>query len=283
MEKIIDISEHNGNVNFLSLKAEGISKVIIRLGWIGNKENHTLDNKFQEYMAGAIHAGFKIGIYVYNYCKSISAIESGARWTIENLKNFKDYITLPVFLDLEDETIAGLSNNDLTNMGQVFCNRMKENGYDTGIYANKYWWTTKLNVEVLKAYKIWLAQYANIQKPNVLFDVDLWQYTSSGKVSGISGNVDLNYCLKCENISQEEMTGEVIQESEGYEMKVYQNGSTKETVYQDMGCTRPIGYLFPRETAVCYGIVGNVALVVYDINNKTNKKAGFVKWLGGVK
>lgn len=79
------------------------------------------------------------------------------------------------------------------------------------------------------------------------------------------------------------MTGQGNQESEDYEMKVYQNGSTKETVYQDMGCTRPIGYLFPRETAVCYGIVGNVALVVYDINNKTNKKAGFVKWLGGVK
>lgn len=202
MEKIIDISEHNGNVNFLSLKAEGISKVIIRLGWIGNKENHTLDTKFQEYMASAIHAGFKIGIYVYNYCKSITAIESAARWTIENLKNFKNYITLPVFLDLEDETIAGLSNNDLTNMGQVFCNRMKENGYDTGIYANKYWWTTKLNVEVLKAYKIWLAQYANIQKPNVLFDVDLWQYTSSGKIAGITGNVDLNYCMACEKISR---------------------------------------------------------------------------------
>lgn len=65
-------------------------------------------------------------------------------------------------------------------------------------------------------------------------------------------------------------------------MKLYQNGSTKEIVYQDLNCTKQIGYLNPYEQARCYGIIENKALIVYKLDNANNFKTGFVKWLGGV-
>ena len=109
----------------------------------------------------------------------------------------------------------------------------------------------------------------------------MWQYSSKGKIDGIAGNVDLNKCLNCA-ANEEEITGN--EESKGgFEMKVYQNGSTRETVFQDINCKTPIGYLNPRETAECYGIIDNKAIVVYKIDGTNNKKVGFCKWLGGVK
>lgn len=290
MEKIIDVSVHNGTIDFNKVKEAGIKKVIIRLGWIGNKNNHTLDSKFIENYNKAIYAGFQIGVYVYSYCKSVEAIKSGTNWVISKLNLFSsNKPQLPVFLDLEDSTIAGLSRQELTNHGIEFCKKIEENGFTAGVYANKNWFTTKLYVNQLLNYKIWLAQYANIDKPNVDFKVDLWQYTSNGRVNGIFGRVDMNYCLLCEQKTQEEITGKKEETSQnksnggGFEVKTYQNGSTKEIVYQDLNCTKKIGYLNPRETAECYGIISNKALVVYNVDKTNNKKTGFVKWLGGVK
>lgn len=285
MEKIIDLSQHNGRVDFFRIKNSGIKKVILRVGWIGNRNNHTLDTRFKEYINGAIMTGCQIGIYVYSYCKTIDAVRSGAKWVLEQLKNYKTNITLPVFIDLEDETIAGLSRNELTSHALQFCWVLSENGFQTGTYANKYWWTSKLNSNELTNYKVWLAQYSNISKPDVPFRVDLWQYSSKGQVDGVGGYVDMNYCLQCEqqpNVS--EITGGIQENKKGeFEVKKYKNGTTKEDVYQDVNCEKKIGYLNPQEEAECYGIVDNLALIVYKIDKKNNKKTGFVKWLGGVK
>lgn len=280
MEKLIDISQHNGNINFEKVKQSGINKVIIRVGWIGNKVNHTLDTKFEEYIREASNQGMGIGIYVYSYCLTGNAILSGATWVYNMINKYKDKITLPVFLDLEDSTITGLNKNELTNQAKVFCDFMIKNGFKAGVYANKYWWQNKLNASELTKYKVWLAQYANISKPEVSFRVDLWQYTSSGQVNGINGRVDMNQCFECENINKpEEITG-----GKGdYEMKIYSNGSTKEDVYQDANCTKKIGYLNPREKAECYGIINGKALIVYNVDGTNNKKTGFVEWLGGLK
>lgn len=285
MKKIIDISQHQGNINLSETKASGIHDVILRVGWIGNRQNHTLDTKFINYIEQAIYNNMNIGLYVYSYCNKLDTLENGAYWVVKQFQNYKLHINLPVFLDLEDETISTLSKQELTNHGKRFCEIMKNNGYVAGVYANKYWWENKLNYNELKDYKIWLAQYNNkIERPTVDFRVDLWQYTSSGKVAGINGNVDMNYCLECEeNVNQENITGEKENMKGDFEMKRYVNGSTKELVYKDTNCTQNIGYLFPHEECECYGIIDNVALIVYKVNGSNNKKTGFVKWLGGVK
>ena len=273
--KIIDISQHNGEIDFNKVKSNGIDGVIIRVGWIGNKENHTTDIYFEEYYQKALQAGLKIGFYVYSYCKSQTAIISGTNWFIYKKQNKK--CDLACFIDLEDNTIADLDKEELTRHAEIFCKTIETKGKKAGVYASEYWFKQKMYIDRLITYKIWLAKWVN-NKPQENFRFDLWQYTSEGTVNGINGNVDMNECIECE--TQENQN---INVGGDFEMKVYQNGSTVEPVYQDINCNKQIGYLHEYETAECYGIINNRALIVYNVDNTNNKKTGFAKWLGGVK
>lgn len=276
--KIIDISEHNGKIDFNAVKQDGIYGVIIRVGWIGNKENHTIDKYFEQYYQGAIKVGLKIGFYVYSYCKNQQAIVSGTNWFLNKIYNKQ--CDLACFLDLEDPTIEYLGKEKLTRHAEIFCKMTEKNRKKAGIYASEYWFKYKMYIDRLITYKIWLAKWV-YNKPDENFRYDLWQYTSQGKVNGINTFVDMNECVQCENTEQTE------NKESDFEMKVYQNGSTVEPVYQDINCTKQIGYLHEWEKAECYGTISNGtfvrALIVYDIDGTNNKKSGFVKWLGGVK
>lgn len=274
MNKGIDISEHNGTIDFEKVKNSGVDFVIIRIGWIGNKNNHTLDKKFEEYYKQAKLAGLKIGIYVYNYCKSIEVVKSGAKWVLDNLKNRE--IDMPIFLDMEDSSI--LDGNNLNLLCKEFCNIINQTQYISGIYANKDWFINKLNIKELLNYKIWLAEWNNQENHTLGYKVNLWQYTSNGEVPGINGRVDLNKCL-C-NCYDNDI---IINNGDDEEVKVYQNGSTEEVVYSDTNCTNKIGSLNKYEKCECLGIFENRAIVRYKVDNKNNYKIGFVKWLGGVK
>lgn len=282
MEKVIDVSQHNGTIDFERVRKQGINKVILRIGWIGNKNNHTLDTKFIENYNKAINAGFQIGIYVYSYCKSVEAIISGTDWVIKKLNLFSAHKpTLPVFLDLEDITTSFLSKRELTDQALKFNEMITNAGFISGTYANLNWYNNKLYVNELEKYKVWLAQYNNEMTAN--FKVDLWQYSSNGKIDGILGRVDMNNCMQCENIDESDITGDTGNNGGDFEMKQYHNGSTKEIVYQDLKCTKKIGYLNPWENCECYGVIDSKALVVYNVDKSNNKKTGFVKWLGGIR
>ena len=276
MNKGIDISEHNGNIDFVKVKQNGIEFVIIRLGWVGNKNNHTIDKKFNEYYLQAKQAGLKIGFYVYSYCKSIEAIRSGADWVLDNLEN-KEF-DLPIFLDLEDNSISYLLKEELTNQVIQFCKIIENWGYTAGVYANKNWFLNKLDINSLLNYKIWLAEWNNNENHSLGYKVDLWQYADNGKIDGIAGVVDLNKCL-CNCVSENNK----IENGDDEEVKVYQNGSTIENVYSDTNLTNKIGYLNPRESCECLGIYQNRAIVRYKVDRKDNYKIGFVEWLDGVK
>lgn len=282
MEKVIDVSQHNGTIDFERVRKQGINKVILRIGWIGNKNNHTLDTKFIENYNKAINAGFQIGIYVYSYCKSVEAIISGTDWVIKKLNLFSAHKpTLPVFLDLEDITTSFLSKRELTDQALKFNEMITNAGFISGTYANLNWYNNKLYVNELEKYKVWLAQYNNEMTAN--FKVDLWQYSSNGKIDGIFGRVDMNNCMQCENIDESDITGDTGNNGGDFEVKQYHNGSTKEIVYQDLKCTKKIGYLNPWENCECYGVIDSKALVVYNVDKSNNKKTGFVKWLGGIR
>lgn len=277
--KIIDISEHNGTIDFTKVKQDGIDGVIIRVGWIGNKENHTIDKYFEQYYQGALKVGLKIGFYVYSYCKSQQAIVSGTNWFLNKIYNKQ--CDLACFIDLEDPTIEYLDKEELTRHAEIFCEMTENNRKKAGVYASEYWFKYKMYIDRLITYKIWLAKWV-YNKPDENFRYDLWQYTSEGRVNGINTNVDMNECIQCENTEQTE------NKESDFEMKIYQNGSTIEPVYQDINCTKQIGYLNEYEQAECYGIINNGkfvrALIVYDVDGTyDNKKTGFVKWLGGIK
>lgn len=209
MKKIIlDLSQHNGYVDFEKIKASGIDSVILRIGWIGNTNNHTMDSRFIQYYQGAKNNGFKVGCYVYNYCKNLDTLKNGIEWLIGKIKINNLKFELPVFLDMEDRTISACGKNLLTDMSVKFCEEITRNGLIAGVYANLNWWKLYLDVEKLKNYKIWLAQYTSKENHSANFKVDLWQFTECGKVTGISGNVDMSYCLHCENVNEKEITGQ---------------------------------------------------------------------------
>lgn len=275
MKKGIDVSKYNGTIDFAQVKSSGIEFVIIRLGWIGNKNNHTIDTKFEENYKNAKAQGLAVGCYVYSYVENSEAMENAISWIKEKLKGKTfDY---PLFLDVEDNQISNIDKTTLTNLCKQFCNSFTN--YVTGIYANKHWFENKLNVNELTNYKIWLAEWNNQNMHTAKFKVDMWQYSSIGKVNGIVGNVDMNYCLNCDENG--EITGEIIGGDE--EVKTYQNGSTREDVFSDTNLTNKIGYLNPRESCDCFGIFNNRAMVRYKVDNSNNYKIGFCKWLGGVK
>lgn len=275
----IDISEHNGYVDFEKVKNNGIDFVILRLGWIGNKENHTLDKYFLDYYNRAKLVGLQIGVYVYSYCKSIDTMRSGANWAINKIKENNINLDKAMFIDMEDNTIIECGKEILTNQVVEFCKIIENNGIKAGVYANKNWFENYLDINKLISYKIWLAEWNEKENHSANFKVDLWQYSSNGSVEGVTGRVDMNKCLNCQK------TPETTEEDkkEGFEVKMYVNGTSREDVFQDSDCKTIIGYLHPHEIAECYGIINNKALIVYNRDNSNYKKAGFVKWLGGIR
>lgn len=274
MLKGIDVSQHNEKINFAKVKQDGINFVIIRIGWIGNKENHTIDTYFEENYKNAKTNGLKVGFYVYSYVENETAMLSAINWVKKQISG-KSY-EYPIFLDVEDKQIANLSKEMQTKLCKYFC----ENFSNSGVYANLDWFKNKLNVNELLNYKIWLAQWTNANTHSADFKVDLWQYADNGNVNGINGRVDMNYCLNCNNSNSEEITGE---NGSDEEVRVYQNGSTVENVYSDTNLTNKIGSLNKYETCDCFGIFNNRAMVRYKVNGSNNYKIGFCKWLGGVK
>lgn len=230
MLKGIDVSEHNGTIDFAKVKNSGLNFVIIRIGWIGNKENHTLDKKFIENYNNAKANGLKVGFYVYSYVENETAMLSAINWVRTQISGkIREY---PIFLDVEDAQISKLSKDEQTKLCKYFC----DNFENSGVYANLDWFKNKLNVNELLNYKIWLAQWTNANTHSANFKVDLWQYTSKGKVDGINSNVDMNYCLNCEEnsstvtgqLSIEEVANAVIRGEFG-------NGEERKTLLANAG------------------------------------------------
>lgn len=277
MKKVIDISEHNGEIDFAKVRMTGINDVIIRIGWIGNKNNHTIDKNFNNNYLMAKRYGFNVGIYVYSYCKTIEALKSGSEW-IKNLLINKS-LELPVFLDLEDSSIVSCGKQNLTNQAVEFCNYIEGLGFKAGVYASKDWFNRLIDPYKLENYKIWLAEWF-VKSPSVSYKVDLWQYTDKEKISGINGNVDCSQCFCEEN---QNSNNQNINNGDDEQVKIYKNGSTREDVYSDTNLTNKIGSINPYEQCECLGIFQNRAIVRYKLDNKQNYKIGFAKWLGGIK
>lgn len=187
--KGIDVSHFQGNIDWNKVKGN-IDFAILRLGWIGNNNNHTLDTKFETYYNACKSAGIPIGIYVYNYCNSEDTVKSGAEWTVNQLKD--KGIDLPIYIDMEDRSIENLGKDKLTNICIAFNTVIENAGYWAGVYANLNWYTNYLNKDTIKArYTTWVAHYG-ISQDRYEGQYDMLQYSDTGTISGISGNVDMD-------------------------------------------------------------------------------------------
>ena len=187
--KGIDVSVWQGNINWNKVKADGIEFAIIRSGWgwFGDGEK---DRYFDQNIKNAKNAGVKVGVYHYSYASSIENARQEAKYCLDIVKASGVSLDLPIYFDIEDKSIGNnYDKKTRTNMCIAFCSEIENAGYWAGVYSNLNWFNNYLDKhELFKRYTIWFAQYNDTRE----MDCDIWQYTSSGRVNGISGNVDMN-------------------------------------------------------------------------------------------
>ena len=186
--KGIDVSEHQGVIDWAKVAKDGIQFAVLRAGY--GRELSQKDKYFERNYAGAKAAGIQVGAYWYSYANSVERGEQEARTCLKVLegKTFE----LPIFFDQEyEKSILALSTKTRTDIALKFLETVKEAGRKVGLYSSTNFITTKLQANRLTAYPLWLAEYGS--KLHYTVNVWAWQYTSKGRVSGIKGNVDCNY------------------------------------------------------------------------------------------
>ena len=182
--KVIDVSYHNGTIDWAKVKAAGIDGAILRCGY-GMDQTNQDDKQYRRNADECTRLGIPFGIYLYSYADSIAKAQSEAQHALRLAKGYK--LSYPIYYDLEQ---AG-TESGAVERARVFCEAIEAAGYWAGIYANKHWWDNYL--PGLTEYTRWVARYNNTLGMD---NVDMWQYTSDGSVSGISGRVDMNHCYR---------------------------------------------------------------------------------------
>ena len=186
----IDVSNHQGTVDWNKVKAAGIDFAILKVGPVYGKP----DDSFERNAAECERLGIPYGVYYYSYARSVEDANKEADRTLAWLGGH--HPSLPVYYDLEDSYIlqdSDFSKDKLTQIAQAFCNRMEAVGFKSGIYANLNWLNNYLNSPSLSGYDHWVAQYN--WRCDYAGSYSFWQYSSSGNVPGVNGRCDMNYCF----------------------------------------------------------------------------------------
>lgn len=190
--KGIDVSKHQGHIDWEQVKADGIEFAILRVGY-GNDMVSQDDELFIENADACTRLGIPFGVYLYSYAVSVGMARSEAEHVLRLIRGYN--LSLPVYCDLEDEMTTGIcSNAQIEEIASCFASVIEAAGYRVGIYASKYWWTTKLTGAIYGQWERWVAQYNS--ECTYSGDYGMWQYGSDGRVNGISGRVDVNICYK---------------------------------------------------------------------------------------
>lgn len=191
----IDVSKYQETVDWQQVKAAGIDFVMIRLGFRGYGEEGKLveDASFRSHIEGALSAGLDVGVYFFSQAINDEEAAEEAQFVLDRIKDYE--ITYPVVFDTEEIKDAeartdGLSTEQFTQNCKVFCDAVEAYGYDTMIYANMKWMAFTLKLTELTEYDFWYADYEAV--PQCPYDFQMWQYTESGTVLGVAGNVDVN-------------------------------------------------------------------------------------------
>ncbi|MCM1269646.1 MAG: glycoside hydrolase family 25 protein [Ruminococcus flavefaciens] len=194
----IDVSEHQGDIDWNAVKNAGIEFAIIRVGYrtYGGGEI-TLDTTFEQNLRNADAAGIKTGVYFFSQAIDPEEAIEEADAVIDAIRPYN--ITYPVIFDWELITGDSARTDAMTvdNLADAcisFCERVKSAGYTPMIYQNKNTTMFKLDLPKLQDYDFWLAEYGD--KPTYYYDYQMWQYSSTGKVPGINGEVDMNISFK---------------------------------------------------------------------------------------
>ena len=199
--KGIDVSQYQGKINWNRVAGSGIKYAMIRIGYRGYGTGGLVeDPKFKENFAGAVGNGLKTGVYFYSTAINQAEAKKDAEYVVSLLKKYgyQNKVSMPIAIDLE--LIPGVNTRDKnvsksmrTSIANTFGSTIANYGYTPMIYACKSFLNDNMNASQI-GYDVWVAQYnANCTYRG---PYTMWQYTSTGKVSGINGNVDCNLCYK---------------------------------------------------------------------------------------
>lgn len=189
MLKGIDVSFAQKSIDWDKLKGK-IDFAILRCGF-GNNQADQDDVQWARNVAECNRLGIPWGAYIYSYAESAGDAGSEAAHVLRLLKGLKP--TYPVYIDMEHDA-AFKSRALSTAICKIFCDTISAAGFTAGIYANKDWATNRLDMAQLSKWTFWLAQYND--RVTYTGKYDMWQYSSSGSLPGVTGKVDLNYCYK---------------------------------------------------------------------------------------
>ncbi len=190
--KGIDVSKYQGNIDWGAVAASGINFAIIRVGYRGSSTGVLVEDPyFRRNISGASKAGIKVGVYFFTQAVTEAEAVEEASMAMSLVSGY--HLAYPIFIDTESASNGranGLGQSSRTAIVKAFCQTVRNGGYKAGVYASKSWFRDQLNASALNSYCIWVAQYSGSCTYSGRYD--LWQHTSKGKVSGITGNVDMN-------------------------------------------------------------------------------------------
>lgn len=191
--KVIDVSQHQGTVDWEKVEADGVDGVILRIGrratvarTIGE------DSMFSANYKALLETELHVGAYFYSAALSVEEAIEEAKWVVEKLKAEDIKLDMPVFFDMEYTEQGKLSKDICTKMVKAFCDYLIENSYYPGIYCSLWWSSNVVDMTQFADYAVWIAQYSSTL--GYKGRCNMWQFTNKGKVNGISGDVDINEC-----------------------------------------------------------------------------------------
>jgi len=189
----IDVSAYQGEIDWKKVKASGIDFAIIRLGYRGYESGKLVEDKYaQDNLAGAAEAGLKVGAYFFSQALNNKEVDEEIDFMLEILGDAR--LDMPIVLDWEipasSARTARMDARTLTNLQLHFCKLMEQKGYQPMVYFNWHQSEHLYYLSELEEFPFWLALYQD--RMTYPWKVEMWQYTSSGRVPGIAGDVDIN-------------------------------------------------------------------------------------------
>ena len=190
----IDVSEHQGEINWAMVKEAGVEFAYIRIGYRTYDQGNIKDDYYFKYnIENAKANGIDVGVYFFSQAIDVDEAKEEAKYVVKKLKSYD--LDLPVAFDMEEVTgfmdrIYWMSKEEVTEVTDAFCQVIEKNGYDSIIYTNPSWTHRKLDLLKLASRKLWLANYT--EHTTFPYKFDFWQYSETGRVDGINANVDLN-------------------------------------------------------------------------------------------
>lgn len=198
----IDVSDHQGEIDWEEVAGAGYKFVFVRVGFRGYGDEGTLneDTMAVEYMREAKKAGLQVGAYFFSQAVSEEEAAEEARFAAKIIKKAGTGLDLPLVYDPELAGGSAGRANDL-DRGRASANAIafkeaaeKELSCKVALYTNLYWENTYFDVETLNQFEIWYADYEST--PQTSYQFTWWQYTEEGSVPGIKGKMDLNLWIK---------------------------------------------------------------------------------------